>query len=197
MTNSAGRIIIGLALSVPFSVANAQEDRMLRPPMQPEATFYRDFNFRGPAVFVNEPKPDLQLSWTVNSIRIKSGRWELCERPQFRGDCRTYERDTAMLYRPYAGQRVQSIRPLGWTWPGEPGDNPSLRGMAAHFFPAPATNGRRVLACPSGQDSAACAARTARQFCTTMGWRTSARQAMETVRNRNYLADVLCSNTGH
>jgi hypothetical protein len=30
-----------------------------------------------------------------------------------------------------------------------------------------------------------------------MRWRSAAREAMETVRGRVYLADVLCSNTGY
>jgi hypothetical protein len=181
----------------PFAVAGAQDDKMWRPPAQPEATFYRDMNYSGPAVYVNEAKPNLQLNWPVNSIRIKSGRWQLCEQPNFRGECRTYDRDTVMMYRPYTGRRVQSMRPVGWSPPGEQGANPSLRGMAAQFFPAPATNGYRVLACPNGSASSSCAARTADQFCVSMNWRRSARQSMQTIAGRTYLADVLCSYTGH
>jgi hypothetical protein len=185
------------AVTLPFAVASAQEDKMYRPPAQPEATFYRDLNYSGPAVYVNEAKPSLQLNWPVNSIRIKSGRWQLCERANFGGECRTYDRDTAMLYRPYAGRRVQSIRPIGWSPPGEPGGNPSLRGMAAQFYPAPAVNGYRALACRYGSASAACAKQAADRFCVSMNWRASARQSMETVAGRIYLADVLCSHTGH
>lgn len=170
---------------------------MWRPPEQPEATFYRDMNFQGPAVYVNEAKRDLGLAWRVNSIRIKSGRWELCERTNFRGTCRTYDRDTIMLNTPLRGRTVQSLRPVGWSGnPQEPGNNQSLRGMAAQFYPAPSQNGYRVLACRF-QANASCAAETADRFCAAMGWRGSAREALETVRGRVYLADVLCSHTGY
>lgn len=193
-----GAAVVGfLCLSSP---ASSQEDKMLRPPqVNPEATFYRDVNFNGPAVYVNEPKTNLQLNWRVNSIRIKSGQWELCERPNFRGTCRTYDRDTIVLGTPFRGREIQSIRPTGW-WqnPHVPGNNPSLRGMAAQFYPAPAQNGYRIPACERGGSATAqCAASTADRFCAAMGWRHGARQSMETVAGRVYLADVLCSNTGH
>lgn len=195
---SMGAVVVSfLLLSSP---AASQEDKMLRPPQAaPEATFYRDLNFNGPAVFVNEPKANLQLNWRVNSIRIRSGQWQLCERPNFRGTCRTYDRDTIMLGTPLRGREVQSMRPLNW-WPGNPtvpGNNPSLRGMASQFYPTPAQNGYRVLACDrSSSAGASCAAATADRFCEAMGWRASARELLETVNGRVYLADVLCSHTG-
>lgn len=91
------------------------------------------------------------------------------------------------------------MRSLGDAVPGgEPGDNPSLRGMAARFFPRPAVSGFRVpaAACATQSVTGACTS-SAQQFCRKMGWRTAARQAMETVRGEAYLADVLCSNTGN
>lgn len=187
--------IVASSISAP---AISQDDKMARPPQGPEATFYRDINFQGPAVFVSGPNPNLGLAWRVNSIRVKSGRWELCEQTNYRGPCRTYDRDTIMLGSPLRGRQVQSIRPTGWNGsPGEPGSNQSLRGMAAQFYPAPAQNGYRVLACRSQSANASCAAETADRFCASMGWRASARQSLETVRGRVYLADVLCSNTGY
>ncbi|MFC0590718.1 hypothetical protein ACFFF7_15000 [Novosphingobium aquiterrae] len=136
------------------------------------------------------------LAWTVNSIRITAGTWQLCPQTQYRGACRTITTSTPMI-RPMAGLPVQSIRPLGWMGPGAPGDNASLRGMAAEFYPAPARNGMRVLACTRGSATAACSAATADNFCIAMGYRGSARQSMETVRQRVYLADTLCTRTGY
>lgn len=178
--------------------AAAQEDKMWRPDPAPEAIIYRDAGYQGPAVNVSEPQPNLGLAWRVNSIRVRAGRWELCERINYRGNCQIIESDRPILGRPLRGLMVQSMRPLGWNPPGgEPGRNPSLRGMAAEFYPAPARGGYRVLACPNGNPSSNCAARTANDFCVAMGWRRSVRQMMETVRREVYLADVLCSNTGY
>lgn len=193
----AGGVLVALA---GVTAVSAQDDRMLRPPETAEAIIYRDAGYKGPAVNVSRAEPDLDLSFRVNAIRVRSGTWQVCERPDYRGTCRSFNRDTPLIA--IRGMVVQSMRPEGGnsgggTWPGgEPGNNPSLRGMAAQFYPAPAQRGMRVEACVRGNATAECAQRSAAQFCREMGWRTSARQMMETVRGRVYLADVLCSNTG-
>lgn len=167
-----------------------------------EATVYRDAGFNGPAVTVTRPEYNMGLSWRVQSVRVRSGRWELCEEPGYRGDCWTVDRDTGLFGPAFKGRRVQSMRPVGFGGSGgsgalEPGRNPSLRGMAAEFYPAPARGGYRVLACRTGSPTANCAQRSASEFCSALGWRTAVRQSMETVRRQVYLADVLCSNTGY
>jgi hypothetical protein len=187
----------GLALSQPLT---AQEDRMWRPPVQPEAIIYRDPGYSGPAVNVSSDNPDMGLAWRVNSIRVRSGTWQLCERTRYRGRCFTFNADDPRITMT-GGLVVQSLRPIGGGGPSpdpqQPGNNPSLRGMAAQFYAAPAQAGYRVQACRGGSANANCARQTAQDFCKSMGWRASARQAMETVRGRVYLADVLCSNTGY
>lgn len=191
-----GKLALAGALALSgVTVVAAQDDKMLRPDQPPEAIIYRDAGYQGPAVNVSEPQPNLGLAWNVKSVRVRSGRWQLCERPNYRGECRTVESDSPLLGRVLRGLAVQSMRPLGWNPPGEQGNNPSLRGMASEFYPAPARGGQRVLACPVGNATASCAARNAQTFCSAMGWRRSARQMMETVRGRNYLADVLCTNS--
>jgi hypothetical protein len=162
-----------------------------------EATIYRDAAFNGPAVTVTRAQPNMGLAWRVQSVRVRAGRWELCESINYRGSCWTVDRDTSMFGPAFKGRRVQSMRPVGGSGGSggnEPGRNPSLRGMAAQFYPAPARNGYRVLACPYGNATAACAERSAIDFCNAMGWRNSVRQSMETVRRQVYLADVLCTN---
>lgn len=192
----------GLLAATGVTVAAAQDDKMLRPPAQPEAIIYRDAGYKGPAVNVSRSEANLGLAFRINSIRVTSGEWQLCERPNFAGNCRVYDKDTALLG--LRGIEVQSMRPIGWGGGGgggqqplEPGRNPNLRGMAAQFYAAPAARGYRVLACEYGSANQSCAKRTADRFCADMGWRASARQALETVRGRVYLADVLCSNTGN
>jgi hypothetical protein len=202
MTTTLRLVVLagGMLAAAGVSVAAAQDDRMMRPPMRAEAIIYRDAGYKGPAVNVSEPQPDLGLSFNVNSVRVRSGEWQLCERTNYRGNCRVVDRDTPLFN--LRGIEVQSMRPTGWgggggggSQSGEPGRNPSLRGMAAEFYPAPAVRGYRVLACEYGSATTACAKRSADQFCSSMGWRTAARQSMETVRRQVYLADVLCSNT--
>lgn len=182
-----------------LATSNAQppEDKMYRPP---EATIYRDAAYRGPAVFIGEQKPDLGLAWPVNSIRVASGRWELCERTRFRGNCRTVERDTPMLNNVLRGLTIQSIRPVGtgggWN-PNPPANGQVARGSFAEFHTQPATGNFRVPACNSGSATAACAARTADNWCRSIGWNGSAREHMETIGGRVYLADVLCVRSGY
>jgi hypothetical protein len=171
---------------------------------QAEATVYRDAGYNGPAVTATRAQPNMGLAWRVKAVRVRSGQWELCSEANYRGECWTIDRDNPMFGPAFRGHIVQSMRPIGGSGGSggssggnEPGRNPSLRGMAAQFYPAPAQNGYRVPACTTGNPTNNCAARTADQFCQSMGWRSSARQAMETVRRNVYLADVLCSNTGN
>ena len=183
------------------STAQPPEDRMARPP---EATIYRDAAYRGPAVFIGEAKTNLGLAWPVNSIRVASGRWELCEKTRYRGNCRTVDRDTPMLGSVLRGMTVQSIRPVGggggggggWN-PNPPANDQSARGSFAEFHTQPSTSGYRVLACPNGSATAACAARAADTWCRSIGWNGSAREHMETINRREYLADVLCVRSGY
>jgi hypothetical protein len=195
-TSAGALLALAGAGLVGVGVAAAQEDKMWRPDAPPEAIIYRDAGYQGPAVNVSEPQPNLGLAWRVNAIRVRAGRWQLCERASYRGNCRIIDADRPVIGTPLRGIRVQSMRPLGGGLGGnEPGRNPSLRGMASEFYPAPARGGYRVLACPSGSPTADCAERSANQFCSAMGWRRSAGQTMETVRQRVYLADVLCTNS--
>ena len=195
------RVGAGLALGsfASFSPSLAQpEDKSYRPP---EATIYRDAAFLGPALFVDRANPDLGLAWPVNSIRVKRGKWELCERTRYRGRCRIAERDTSVLNNPLRGLTIQSIRPVGgggggWE-PAPPAGGQTARGSFAEFRTQPTDGGYRVQACRNASATAACAAQTADQWCRSIGWNGSAREHMETVAGRVYLADVLCVRSGY
>lgn len=189
-------VVAGTGLFVPTS-AQAPDDRMYRPP---EATIYRDAAYKGPAVFIGEAKPNLGLAWPVNSIRVASGRWELCQKTRYRGTCRTVDRDTPMLNNILRGITIQSIRPVdgggGWN-PNPPANDQVARGSFAEFHTQPSTGNYRVLACTSGSATANCAAKTADTWCRSIGWNGSAREHLETVSGRVYLADVLCVRSGY
>lgn len=183
-----------------FAASSAQtpDERLYRPA---EATIYRDAAYKGPAVFIGEAKPNLGLAWPVNSVRVKSGRWELCEKTRYRGNCRTIDRDTPMLNNILRGITIQSIRPVGsggggWN-PNPPANDQVARGNFAEFHTQPAQGSTRVLACANGSATANCAARTADTWCRSIGWNGSAREHMETVSGRVYLADVLCVRSGY
>jgi len=183
------------------ATSNAQtvETERYRPP---EATIYRDAAYKGPAVFIGSEKSNLGLAWPVNSVRVASGRWELCEKTRFRGNCRTVDRDTPMLNNIIRGLTIQSIRPVGsgggggWN-PQPPANDQTVRGNFAEFHTQPATNGRRVLACATGSSTANCAARSADTWCRSIGWNGSSLEHMETVNGREYLADVVCVRSGY
>jgi hypothetical protein len=192
-------IIAGSTLALLGTAGSAQTDKMA-PIGRGEATIYRDIGFQGPAVFVGEAKSDLGLSWPVRSIRVRSGTWELCARTRYRSPCARVSADEADLSRvSRLLYRVQSMRPLGYAPPVQP-DPPagtSLRGMSGEYFPAPGRNGYRILSCPNGGSTANCAAKTADDYCKSLGYGGSARQTQETVYSRVYLADVLCTRTGY
>ena len=191
--------VVAVAGAGAFASSSAQppEDKMPRPP---EATIYRDAAYKGPAVFIGEEKPNLGLAWPVNSIRVASGRWELCEKSRFRGQCRTVDRDTPMMGNILRGITVQSIRPVGsgggWN-PNPPANDQVARGNFAEFHTQPSQGNYRVLACTRGSATANCAAQTADTWCRSIGWNGSAREHMETVAGRIYLADVLCVRSGY
>lgn len=164
-------------------------------PVEVEATIYRDQNYSGPAVAIQAEEPNLGLAWRVSSIRVKSGEWQLCSAPNYRGDCTTVDRDRPRLGLFGRGMVVQSARYVGGGGPGmQPGDGgQSLRGMASQYYALPMAYGQPVPAC-SRSATAACAAESADRFCQTMGWRISVHERMETRQGRVVLRDVLCAN---
>src|SRR3546814_17543428 len=111
------------------SAQSPQQDKMYRPA---EATIYRDAAYRGPAVFIGEQKSNLGLAWPVNSVRVASGTWELCEKTRFRGTCRTVDRDTPLPGNILRGIPIQSMRPVGGRR-GHPHPPPTDQSVPGHF----------------------------------------------------------------
>jgi hypothetical protein len=189
--------IAGAAALLGAVAGNAQEDKMARPA---EATIYRDAGYSGPAVFVGEANPDLGLAWPVNSVRVKNGTWEMCERTNYRGPCRTVQSDQPVLGSRSRGMTIQSMRPVGQSggsFIGVEARNQVLTSFFAEFHTEPQARGYRIPACPLGRVSANCAARTADNYCRSVGWNGSAREHMQTVGRVVFLADVLCVKSGY
>jgi hypothetical protein len=189
---SAG--IIALALTIGGLTATAVSGQSATDRRDSGVTIYRDTFHRGPALFVGEAKPNLGLRWTVNSIRVYSGSWELCERPNYRGECRTVNRDWTILGSTRRGMTVQSIRPKGGLI-GVEADNKILRGKYSEFHTQPESRGYRIPACANGSPTSSCTKRTADAYCRTVGWSHSASSESEMVGQRGYLADVLCEKS--
>jgi hypothetical protein len=149
-------------------------------------------------VSVGGEHENLGLSWSVNSLRMVSGRMELCSAPRFRGTCRIVAQDYADLT-PLGlpDNRVASMRPVAaqatFAEPGLSLHGPTLQGAEAQFYAIPMEDGRRVQACPRAEASAECAQRHAQAFCERRGYDHAAYQSMQGIDDVTYLADVLCS----
>jgi hypothetical protein len=96
------------------SHAQAPNAEARRPTPQPvhEIIIYRDRNYSGPAVSIRQDESNLRLVWTVNSARVHSGTWQLCERANFQGPCLTLSRSESNL----GHRRVQSVRLSQRAW---------------------------------------------------------------------------------
>ncbi|PKB19552.1 hypothetical protein B0I00_1788 [Novosphingobium kunmingense] len=155
-----------------------------------ELTLYSDIAFRGQSYTVTGPREHINMPFVARSARLSGGEsWQVCTGDSYSGQCNTVRDDQGNI-----AWNVRSARPAqGWTVPGVPGNDQSLRGMAAEFYPYPTTNGRRVASCSNG--AAACATQAADRFCRAKGWTLSAYSKQQTINRRIYLADVLCART--
>jgi hypothetical protein len=165
-----------------------------------ELVFFSDTNFRGRTFSVTGSRSNLTLPFTARSYRVAPGdAWQVCANANFRIPCVQIDQsrpDRRLL----TVVNIRSVRPArggGDNFSGSGPAGPSLRGMASEFFRAPEDRGSRVLACRSGPPTASCAADTAARFCRARGYAGgSAFSRIETVRNQDFLADVLCSRAG-
>ena len=162
-----------------------------------EMTLFSNPSYSGSRYTVTGARENIALSWTVSSIQITPGaRWETCTRTRYRGVCTTISSSVANVRRTVFSARPVSAVTLPAPLPPAGGAaGPSLRGISAEFFRTPSSNGNRVISCPSG--ASVCAAASADRFCRSRGWTASSYQTQETVGDRRYLADVLCTRWGN
>ena len=192
------RNITGLAIFATLTAALASPAAAQR---RGEIFLFSQPDFRGQRQVVSGANEDVRLGWVPGSVRVAPGDvWELCGRTRYRSPCQRVAENMANV-----GWAVRSARPsrvvplpepLPVPLPGPvppPGGHQSLRGMSAEFFPAPSDRSGRIISCSSG--GASCAAESANRFCRSRGWTASSFERQETVRGRNFLADVLCTRT--
>ena len=188
------RIILAAAALLAFAAPASAQDRMA-----PNAQLFSATNYQGRSLTVVRDMSVIPATWSARSIRMGGGSsWEVCELPNFRGRCTVLTGSSANLQAQLGVSGVRSIRaaaavptPLPQPVPG--GGGRSLKGMAAEFFPAPETRGRRIEACNREGGGSACITREADNFCKSMGYVRSRNSAAQTISGRIFLADVLCS----
>lgn len=165
-----------------------------------ELTLFSEIGFRGRSYVVTGTRSSIFLFFTVRSARLARGEaWEVCSNVAFRGTCNVIREDQGNVawqvasVRPSRAVTLPAPVPLPSPSPGPAPIGQSLRGMSAEFFPQPNDHNGRVLSCASG--AASCATDAANRFCQSRGWNGSEYERQETVAGRNFLADVLCSQT--
>lgn len=186
--------IVALAILLGAPIPALAQDRMA-----PNAQFFSGLNFTGRSLTVTQQMPIFMATWQPRSVRMGGGSsWEVCDQRNFRGRCTVITGSSSNLMAQVGVGGVGSVRPadnrptpLPQPVPG--GHGPSLKGMAAEFFPAPENRGRRIEACNREGGSAACITREADSFCRSIGYVRSRNSTAQTVGGRIFLADVLCS----
>lgn len=182
-------LALGVALVLP-AASEAQRANQL--------ILYSDIGFRGRSVTVSGTQSLVNVPFTVRSARIAPREaWQVCPLPAFQGPCTTFQENQGNILWRVSSARPRTFQPTPTPLP-EPvppggGTAPSLRGMASEFFPQPSDRNGRVESCAQG--TARCAQQSADRFCQSRGWVASQFELQETVNRRNFLADVLCTQT--
>lgn len=79
---------------------------------RPQAILYDQANYRGRSIILVDAEPRIQLTAnSAGSIRIISGRWELCVLPGFDGQCVSINQSVPDIRRLSLPGRVSSARP--------------------------------------------------------------------------------------
>jgi hypothetical protein len=83
------------------------------PPNRPRIVLYDGRNFQGRSTTIDDDTPTLR--WTNNntagSLRVESGRWEICDQARYGGRCVTVTSDIPDLERYGWNNRISSLRP--------------------------------------------------------------------------------------
>ena len=80
-----------------------------------ELTIYKQPNFSGGSLTLNRDTSNLGNSGfqdQASSLIVRSGRWQLCSQPDFRGDCVTVGRGEYGTLDPVLNHRIESAREI-------------------------------------------------------------------------------------
>jgi hypothetical protein len=78
-----------------------------------EMTLYKQPNFSGNALTLRTPTENLAgagFQDQVSSLRIRSGRWQVCTQPDFQGDCTVLDRGDYPALKQALNHRIESAR---------------------------------------------------------------------------------------
>jgi hypothetical protein len=79
---------------------------------RPRIVLYDGRNFQGRTTTIDDDTPTLR--WTANntagSLRVESGRWEICDQVRYGGRCVTVTSDIPDLARYGWNNRISSLR---------------------------------------------------------------------------------------
>ena len=90
-------------------------------------TLYTDSYERGASLGLNRGISDLsryRFNDNISSIRIRTGKWEVCEHANYRGRCQIIDASTDRLNGFRLNDNISSIRPVGDVPRGDRGDRP-------------------------------------------------------------------------
>ncbi|MGE5721699.1 MAG: hypothetical protein ACM3YM_04490 [Sphingomonadales bacterium] len=160
-----------------------------------ELTLFSEPDFHGKSITLAEPHKQLRVPWQVRSVRITEGdRWLLCSQADYEGDCKPVFESLPRVRLAVASALPRRHTNLPPPPPMPAGfGGPSLRGATSEFFPAPESNGARIVC---GAEDSSCAEKNAERFCRMRGWSGAAYAQEEKSGSATYVADVLCTQ-GH
>lgn len=111
------KVTLAAALMALASTATAQDRALGNPnwiPGQSDSTLtlYDQGGLQGGKVLLVEREGNLTGSFRVASLRATGGAWEVCDRQNFRGQCRVVDGWALSLNRDIGLREVRSARPL-------------------------------------------------------------------------------------
>jgi beta/gamma crystallin len=114
-----------------------------------ELTFYKQPNFTGERLTLREDRGDLGGGFNdqASSAIVRSGRWQVCTQPDFRGDCVVLERGEYASLEPRIFHRIESVRELAAYAQDERwnGRNAGRGSGAIQIFTDPGFHGHMTL----------------------------------------------------
>lgn len=75
-------------------------------------TLYEEPGLQGGSIMLVEREGNLSGPFRAASLRTRGGAWEVCDRHNFRGQCRVVDGWTLSLNRDVGLREVRSVRPL-------------------------------------------------------------------------------------
>ncbi|GGC96100.1 beta/gamma crystallin-related protein [Undibacterium terreum] len=114
-----------------------------------EITLYEHPGFNGRQVELRDATPSLRnigFNDRASSMVVRSGRWEVCSDDDFRGSCAVLDRGEYRALDPRLNDHISSVREVGYSGGGNPGNGPDRprRRAVIDMFSAPNFGGQSI-----------------------------------------------------